>query len=206
MGKQKYISTLMIASLLTPNISNAYIFNYNYHRNRVRWSPHTHSLISGRNRHSPYSPKKLINNQDVKWSIYSSSLINERESYIYSTPKQININLINSITYQKKPQDPKLQSQKQRKPLIRLKKQEIQKEIQRRKEFRKNDPVNTVCDYLKNKDIVFKRSHGLNISGQTIGTHFILEKPKILILILSMDLNRTFSKDMSQDTMERLFI
>ncbi len=203
----KRISILTIVLLMVmTSVTEARRYGYRHgsNRQRVRWSIHTQSLISGDVYYSPHAFRFGHTGLVPYWVRYSpyafsfkhpSGLVNDFASYTRSVnynPRDYSNkgtgragcdsgcyangcgNNASNLDYNRESYQQKLASRKARS-------RQLREAREQREQIRQEDGSRIVATYLKSRNVDFKKHNYLRIDSQTVSVSFLLEDKNIIV-------------------------
>lgn len=198
----KRISVLTIVVLLAvTSAAEAYRYGYGHRhghdRNRVRWSIHTQSLISGDLYYSPYASGFGGTGLVPYWVRYSpyafsfehpSGLVNDFASYtsrVNYRPRNYNCKSTSQVNYDcdnncsNLNYDP--ESYQRRIAASGAAAQGTREARKEKKQLRQEDESRFVSIYLESRNVDFKTNNYLRIDSQTVSVSFLLEDKNMIV-------------------------
>ena len=204
----KRISILTIVVLLVvTSMAQARRYGYGrhrgYNRDRVRWSMHTQSLISGDLYYSPYASgfgSTGLVPYYVRYSPYAfsfkhpSGLVNDFASYTSNVnyrPRNYDSkgtsrvdygcgNNCSNLSYNPERYQRRIAARRAAAQRAR----EVRKKIKRNKQ---EDESRFVSNYLKSRNVDFKPHNNLRIDSRTVSVSFILEDKNMIVKYWNLD-------------------
>jgi len=196
--RNKVITGVTAVLMFVPNITNtakagwyySHFHNSSSIRNRVRWSPQTHSLIPGNLKYHPSAfnydhPSGLVH-RDTHWNPYAFGLVKDHSrSYtgflhdphnnlcnlpltvIHHTSLPCVSNSSNLSSKIKQSSQQRINARKARIQATKFHRAKINELIE-------NDPIKKIYEHLQNKNIDFKTNNFLKISNKTISVDLFL--------------------------------